>query len=77
MKIKYKGYEIECEHEKCLGGWTQLNYRVFRVSDGLCIIDDFSTGSDAICGYINDMKSRVDEFIETRGESENLAEYYD
>lgn len=74
MKVSYRGYEIECKREKALGGWSSLYYTVYRESDGLCVIDDFTTGNDKVSDYVGYMKKRVDEFIAARGASENMED---
>lgn len=61
MKVEYKGYEIEVVRERCLGGWDMLYYRIFRISDGYCCVDNFTTGSDTVREYIGYMKERIDE----------------
>lgn len=75
MKV-YKGYEINVERENCLGGWEQTYFSVFRISDGLSVIEDFSTGEDSLAYYVKMLQGRVDEFIKTKGESECCVEDY-
>ena len=77
MKINYKGYDIDVFKEKCLGGWEQTYYSIFRCEDGLEIVSSFTEGSDSVRDMIKYMKHRVDELIETKGDSENLAEEFE
>ena len=74
MKTRYKGYLIEVEREDCMGGWELTYFDVFRDCDLLHVIGDFSTGEDSLQIYVENMKSRIDEFIETKGDSEDLSE---
>lgn len=70
----YKGYSIEISREDCMGGWPMTYFDVFRVSDGLHVIGNFSEAEDSIDSFVDDMKSRVDEFIKTKGASEEMEE---
>lgn len=76
MKVKYKGFQIEVNRETSLAGYKMIYFRVFRISDGLFIVDDFEDSIDSLKTYVEAMKQRVDEFIETKGKSENLSDFY-
>ena len=76
MKVEYKGYEIEAKREQSMGGWENLYFSVYRISDGLEVVCSFTEGSDTEEEYIGYMKDRVDEFIMTKGDSEEMAELY-
>lgn len=75
MKVSYKGYEIEVNRDKCLGGYEMIYYSIFRESDGLEVVSDF-TESDTVWKVVAKMRMRVLTFIETKGESEGLQESY-
>jgi len=77
MKTSYKGYEIRVVRERCLAGYSLIYYDVFRDVDGLHVIGDFTESEDTIRTITKDLKQRVDEFIETKGESEDLSEEYE
>ena len=36
MKINYKGFEINVEREKSLGGWDATYYYVMEKDSGIC-----------------------------------------
>ena len=76
MQEIYKGYEINASREGSLGGDENLYFSVYRAEDGLEVVADFTTGSDTEEEYIGYMKQRVDQFIESKGESEDMAEDY-
>lgn len=76
MQEIYRGYEINATREASLGGDEYLYFSVYRVEDGLEVVADFTSGTDTEPEYIGYMKNRVDKFIETRGESEDMAEDY-
>lgn len=76
MKESYRGYLIEAKRQKCLGGWENLYYSVMRESDWLEVIVSLTDGNDTDEEYIGYMKKRVDDFIETRGASEDLEDWF-
>lgn len=66
MKTKYKGHLIEVYRDKCLGGWSQIFYSIFRESDMLECTSGFSETSDTVRNYIGYMKERIDaELLES------------
>jgi hypothetical protein len=73
-KAKYRGHTITAERQRALGGWDNTYFHIVRDSDGLFLEDSFTTGSDAPRRLITALRHRVDECIETRGESECLAD---
>lgn len=76
MKIKYNGYEVDVKREDCLGGWSQLYYSVYRLSDGLCVIDSFEDSEETVRDMMGYMKGRVDDFIKSKGASEKMESDY-
>ena len=64
MKVIYKGFEIEVKREQALGGWDNLYFSVFRLSDSWCFEDSFTEGSDTVKDYIGYMKKRIDDYLE-------------
>jgi hypothetical protein len=60
MKVFYKGYEITVTKDKCLGGWTQTDYSVFRTADGYECTSGFEDTSDSVRDVIKSLKERVD-----------------
>lgn len=60
MKVDYRGFEITVTREKCMGGWDQLFYSIFRKSDLYECTSGFSEGSDTVDEYIGYMKERID-----------------
>ena len=76
MQKEYRGYEIRVAKEKALGGWNNAYLSVFRLSDGLEVICEISSPLDRSEFLIECMERRIDEFIETEGASELLADEY-
>lgn len=76
MKCSYRGYEINVDREECLAGYSLLYFSVYREADGLEIICDYEDSAEKVHDMTKFMKNRVDQFIETRGESECMEEEY-
>jgi hypothetical protein len=76
MKVEYKGYELEAKRESCWSGWDNIYFNVFRKSDGLEVICDFTEEERPVADVMAMLKGRVDEFIDTNGASEELEEYF-
>ena len=60
MKSTHRGYKIEVNREKCLGGWTMLYFFVTRISDGRICLDSFSDSDDTVKDMIGYIKTRID-----------------
>lgn len=60
LKEVYRGHEIELSREKCLGGWDQLYYSIFRVSDGYECTSGFTSDESNLRTYMGYMRKRVD-----------------
>lgn len=71
-ELPYHGYDIVVDKEDGL-----TSFSVYRQSDGLEIICDFTEGNDSVSTIIKCMKERVDEFILTKGASEELEDDYE
>jgi len=65
MKVSYKGHEIEAKRDKCLGGWSQLYYTIYRKSDGYECVCDFEDSEEKIRDMIDMLKSRVDDELKS------------
>lgn len=63
MKTKYKGFEIDVKREKSLGGWSQLYFSIFRISDGFEVMSSFSDSDDTVKDMTGYLKDIVDDFI--------------
>jgi hypothetical protein len=63
MRVVYKGHEIDVRHEMSMGGWSQLYFSVFRLSDNREITSGFSEGADKVHDFVGYMKNRVDGYI--------------
>lgn len=68
----YRGYTLYVNKETT--GFTE--YFVTREEDQWFIIDDFSYDNDSCITWIDILKGRVDQFIDTKGLSEGLDEEY-
>lgn len=71
-QVSYKGYILYVNKETA--GFTE--YFVTREEDQWFIIDDFSYDNDSCITWIDILKGRVDQFIDTEGLSEGLDEEY-
>ena len=60
MKTVYKGHEIDVRRERCMGGWSQLYYSIFRLSDGHECTSGFTTDTSPVRTYVGYMRDRVD-----------------
>lgn len=65
MKVSYRGHEIDVHRSDSLGVGSLLYYSVFRESDGLECISDFTSGADTVRDYIDLLKERIDEELES------------
>lgn len=63
MRVVYRGHEIDCHRDKCLGGWSMLYFYVMRLSDGWFMEDSFMDSSDRPQTIIKCLKERVDGYI--------------
>ena len=64
MKAVYRGFEIEAKRERCLGGWEQMYFTAYRISDGYEHVCGFSDCADTEETYMEVLRSRIDEFYE-------------
>lgn len=62
-KINYKGFEININRERSLGGDIYWYYHIID-SDGLFIVDSFTCSDDSYETMLEDMKFIVDDYIE-------------
>lgn len=60
MKVEYRGYELEAHRSKCLGGWSQLYYTIYRISDGYECVSSFEDSGETVRSKIKQLKERVD-----------------
>lgn len=60
MKAEYRGHEIEVTREKCLGGWSQLYYSIFRISDGYECTSGHQDSDETVRDMVTYMKQRID-----------------
>jgi hypothetical protein len=66
VKSIYRGHEIIVEREKSRGGWSQLTYSVFRISDGYECTSGFEDSEERVLDKIRQLQRRVDtELAET------------
>lgn len=56
----YKGHEITVTRERSMGGWSQLYWGIFRVSDGYECASSFCDTSDSTCTFTRILKDRID-----------------
>jgi hypothetical protein len=63
MKVDYKGFEINVEREKSLGGWDSTYYYVMEKKTGFFLMDSFSDSTDTVREWIKDLKANVDDYL--------------
>lgn len=71
MKVNYKGFEINVEREKALGGWDSTYYQVMEIETGFFLVDSFSDSTDTIREWVKDLKKVVDGYLENPEEWED------
>jgi hypothetical protein len=64
MKVNYRGFEIEAERKKSLGGWDNIYYTMIQNDSGWYLADGFSESEDKIRDFITDLKLLVDDYYE-------------
>lgn len=69
MKVNYRGFEVDVHRDKALGGWKQLFWSVFRLSDGWEFDSGFSCSDDTVRDYIAALKQRIDGDLADMGAS--------
>lgn len=74
MHSSHRGYDITITRES-KGG--DAHYSIFRQSDGLEVVSDFTSDQTPIAEQMGWLKTRVDSFIKSKGESEMMAHYWD
>lgn len=72
-EVKYRGYTIYVSKENKYS----TECFVTRDSDQWFIIDTISYDEDTTSTWISMLKQRVDEFIKTKGASEELEDDYE
>lgn len=70
MKVKYKGFEINLNKEKALGGWTSIYYYIVD-KDGEYVVDSFTEEKASLTEFVKHLKNTVDDIIK------NPNDYYD
>lgn len=60
MIVTHRGHEIEVTRERCLGGWSQIYYSIFRQSDGYECLSGHSDTEDTVRDFVGFMKDRID-----------------
>jgi hypothetical protein len=71
-ELNYKGYIIYVNKEN----QEITEYSVMREKDYWFIIDSISYDEDTVDTWVDILKKRVDEFIESKGASEELEDEY-
>lgn len=64
-KVLHRGHEISVEREKCLGGWGQLYYSIFRQRDQLECLSSFEDSAEKVRDKIEQLKARIDSELES------------
>jgi len=69
MKVKYRGFEIMVERDKCLAGYELLYYYIMRLSDYWILEDSFSDTADSVRDMIKYLKQHVDSHLSQEKDS--------
>lgn len=75
MKQEYRGFDIHSTREISLGGWNEVYWGAYRVSDGYELACGFGGGS--MRDMFSTMKIVVDRFIDEYGNDENKWEEFE
>lgn len=77
MKAIYRGDEIEAKREQAMGGWSEVYWSAYRVSDGYEVACSFGGGT--VREMFSSLKEVVDTFLdEFGGDSEKYeSDKYD
>jgi hypothetical protein len=62
VKIDYRGFELNANRERSLGGDHLLYYFIIRKVDGWMLEDSFTTGSETPAEYMLYLKAQVDDY---------------
>jgi hypothetical protein len=63
--VSYRGHTISVERQKCMGGWSQLYFSVFRESDGYECLSSFEDSEEMLSDKVQQLRDRIDaELIE-------------
>lgn len=65
MQASYKGYDIEVNRERCLGGWDMLYTTIIRQSDGYICEELAEDSADTVRDQIRYMKQRIDDELKS------------
>jgi hypothetical protein len=60
MRSTYRGYDINVERARCLGGWDLIYYQIVRKSDGWFALDAFTDSDETVREVMRSMKIRID-----------------
>lgn len=67
MKVKYKGFTIDCYRYTSLSGCQHLYYSVFNYETELELVSGFTDSDVTVVGMINFLKMKVDDYLENQG----------
>ena len=64
MKVTYKGFIIDVKRDWAIGGWENIYYSAYRISDGWCLEESFTNSAEMVKDLIEEMKELVDLYLE-------------
>lgn len=70
MRRIYRGYVIDANREKNLGGWETIFYTIKSLDETETLEDNFYESEDTLLDFVNSQKQVIDDHIDNPDEEE-------